>query len=84
MGRGRYYRRLDHRTQAVARVADERVVVSWARVAVAVLIALVWAVIMLADVFSQEFVAPDFTSAALGLVAYLFGSEFKKAAANGR
>lgn len=53
--------------------------VSWPRVGVAVLIAVVWSVVMLADAFSATFTAPAQTSAALGVVAYLFGRELKRA-----
>lgn len=57
--------------------------VSWPRIFVAVLVAVVWAAIMLADAFSTAFEAPDMTSAALGLVAYLFTGEIRKASNGG-
>lgn len=54
--------------------------VSWPRVAVASLIAVVWSVIMLVDAFSTTFTAPAQSSAALGVVAYLFGRELRRVA----
>lgn len=55
--------------------------ISWLRIGVAVLIALVWATLMLADAFSPDFSAPEFSSGPmLGVVAWLFGKEFKRAA----
>lgn len=57
--------------------------VSWPRIGVAILVSLVWAVVMLADAFSESFTAPASSSGALGLVAYLFGREIKKVAGNG-
>lgn len=54
--------------------------VNWPRVAVAVLIAVVWSVVMLVDAFSTTFTAPAQTSAALGVVAYLFGRELRRVA----
>lgn len=57
--------------------------VSWPRVVVAVLVALVWAVVMLVDAFSEAFTAPASASGALALVGYLFGRELRKAAGNG-
>lgn len=57
--------------------------VSWPRIAVACLIALVWSILMLVDAFSQSFTAPASLSSALAVVAYLFGREIKKAANGG-
>lgn len=58
--------------------------ISWLRIVVAICISLVWAALMLIDALSTDFTAPAAVSGPmLGVVAWLFGKEFKRASNGG-
>lgn len=57
--------------------------IRWARIYIACLLATVWSVLMVLDAALEGFTAPPQLGAALGVVAYIFTTEAKRASQNG-
>lgn len=63
---------------------DNQKGIRWARIYIACLLATVWSILMILDAALEGFTAPPQLGAALGVVAYIFTTEAKRASNGGK